>query len=114
MSVYNDINVFTILNEGASMLQTTDIEGRLRLFRYGLIVIVVVTFLISLLAPYVITSAYAAELNKVAEVIDAETVDINLGTFLGQALLTTVIVAVALVVVYFVYRSALTRSRASA
>ena len=34
------------------MLDQDDIKGRLRLFRYGLIVIVVVAFLLSWLMPY--------------------------------------------------------------
>jgi hypothetical protein len=91
------------------MIKSTDIDGRLRLFRYGLIVIVVVTFLISLLAPYVVTSAYATELNKVAVAQGATPISITVMTFLTQALITTVVVAVLMVVVYFVYRMVLTR-----
>lgn len=93
------------------MIQSSDIEGRLRLFRYGLIVVVVVTFLVSLLAPYVITSAYANELNKVATAVNADAISITIGTFLGQAIITTIIVAVIMVVVYMVYRQALMRPR---
>jgi putative copper export protein len=96
------------------MLQTTDIEGRLRLFRYGLIVVVIVTFLVSLLAPYVITSAYATELNKVAEAVDGARVDITIGTFFGQAIIATVVVGVLLAAVYLFYRSTLTKTATSA
>lgn len=88
------------------MIKSTDVEGRLRLFRYGLIVIVVVTFLVSLLSPYVITSAYATELRTVAEGVP----EITIATFLVNALITTVIVGVLLGVVYFIYRSYLKRS----
>jgi hypothetical protein len=91
------------------MIKSTDIEGRLRLFRYGLIVIVVVTFLISLFAPYVVTSAYATELNKVAVAQGSTPISITIATFLTQALITTAVVAVLMVVVYFVYRMVLTR-----
>lgn len=96
------------------MIQNSDIQGRLRLFRYGLIVIVVVTFLVSLLAPYVVTSAYATELNKVADTVNAAPIDITIATFLGQALVTALIVAVVMGVAYFVYRSYLTRSATTA
>ena len=92
------------------MIKNQDTEGRLRLFRYGLIVIVVVTFLVSLLAPYVITSAYATELNKVADAANVDPVDITIGTFFSQALITTLVVAVLMAVAYFVYRSYLGRS----
>lgn len=92
------------------MIQNTDVEGRLRLFRYGLIVIVVVTFLVSLLAPYVVTSAYATELNKVATAANVDPVSITIATFLGQALITTAIVAVLMAAAYFVYRSYLLKN----
>lgn len=92
------------------MIQSTDIQGRLRLFRYGLIVIVVVTFLVSLFAPYVVTSAYATELNKVASAANAEPIIITIGTFLGQALITTIVVAALMAVAYFAYRMVLLRN----
>lgn len=96
------------------MITSSDVQARLRLFRYGLIVIVVVTFLVSLLAPYVVTSAYATELNKVADTVNATPIDITIATFLGQALVTTLVVGVLMVVAYFVYRSYLTRSATTA
>jgi hypothetical protein len=40
------------------MLQQSDVEGRLRLFRYGVIVIVVVTFVVTLIAPYSFITSY--------------------------------------------------------
>ncbi len=82
------------------MIKSTDIEGRLRLFRYGLIVVVIVTFLISLLAPAFATRG-AANLGIAAPPIT---------DFLGTALLFTVVVAVIAVGAYFVYRSVITRS----
>jgi hypothetical protein len=82
------------------MLKNTDVEGRLRLFRYGLIVVVIVTFLISLLAPAFATRG-ATNLGLTPPPIT---------DFLGTALLFTVVVAVIAVAAYFVYRSVITRS----
>jgi hypothetical protein len=92
------------------MLQTGDIAGRLRLFRYGLVVIVVVTFLVSLLAPYVVVSGWAGGFNELAAAVGQDRVDVGITTFLGQAIITTVIVAVLMAVVYFIYRQYLARS----
>jgi hypothetical protein len=70
------------------VIQQSDITGRLRLFRYGLIVVVVVTFLVSLLAPYAVLRG----------------VGYNVSDFLGNALLFTVVVAIIMAVIYYVYR----------
>ncbi len=94
------------------MIQNSDIEGRLRLFRYGLIVIVVVTFLVSLLAPYVIASPWAAEFNTLLS--PADQVNVSLGSFLGPALLATLVVAVLMVVAYMLYRSYLLKNGTAA
>jgi hypothetical protein len=89
------------------MIKQTDVKGRLSLLRYGLIV--VVTFLVALLAPYTVAASWAAELNTVADALEAAggtdvpRASVNLTDFLGQALLYTVIVAVICVVIYFVY-----------
>ena len=72
------------------MIEQSDIQGRLRLFRYGLIVIVVVTFLVSLLAPFSRTNIDGVATPPITD-------------FLGTALLFTVVVAVLAVIVYFVY-----------
>ena len=96
------------------MIQNADVAARLRLFRYGLVVIVVVTFLVSLLAPYVVTSAYATELNRVADAANADRIAITVTTFFGQALITTIVVAIIMAVVYYLYREWLTRSVAQA
>jgi hypothetical protein len=82
------------------MINQSDIEGRLRLLRYGLIVLVVVTFLVTLLAPY----AYLSGAGQFAPPITE---------FLGNAVLFTVVVAVLAVVVYLVYSMLLKRSSAS-
>ncbi len=83
-------------------MKPLDTEGRLRLFRYGLIVIVIVAFLVSLLAPYVSLSFLS-------------TVGISYGITDGlpTALLFTAVVAVIAVIAYFAYRALLTRSSSS-
>ena len=73
------------------MIAQTDIDGRLRLFRYGLVVVVIVTFLVSLIVPYAMVPGASLTSN------------------IGQALITTVVVGVVMGVLYFVYRSFLTR-----
>ncbi len=82
------------------MISQSDIQGRLRLLRYGLIVLVVVTFLVSLLAPYVAVRPYA----------DAAGQSVQMTDFLGTAVLYTVVVAVLAVIVYFVYQNFLQRT----
>ena len=82
------------------MISQTDISGRLRLLRYGLIVLVVVTFLVSLLAPFVAVRPYAEAAGQTVAITD----------FLGTAVLYTVIVAVIAAVIYFVYQNVLQRT----
>jgi hypothetical protein len=81
------------------MLDRSDIQGRLRLFRYGLIVVVVVTFLISLLAPAVSLSFVAAAGISAPPITD----------FLGTAIMFTVVVAIIAVVAYCAYYYFLTK-----
>ena len=83
-------------------MKPLDVEGRLRLFRYGLIVVVIVAFLVSLLAPYVSLSFL-------------NTVGISYGIMdgLGTALLFTVVVAIVAVIAYFAYRAVLMRTPSS-
>jgi multisubunit Na+/H+ antiporter MnhB subunit len=80
-------------------MKPLNVEERLRLFRYGLIVIVIITFLLSLLTPYI-------SLNFLS------TVGVNVGLFdfLGTAVLFTAVVAVLAVVAYFAYREVLKRT----
>jgi hypothetical protein len=77
------------------MLDRSDIQGRLRLFRYGLIVVVVVTFLVSLFAP-------------VAALRDVPTAS-PVSDFLGTAIMFTVIVAIIAIVTYCAYFYFLTK-----
>jgi hypothetical protein len=62
------------------MLKQTDFQGRLRLFRYGIIAIVVITFFVVLFFPY----------NQIRTATNAGSIT----DFLGQAILATVIAAV--------------------
>jgi len=76
------------------MIKPSDIQARLRLFRYGLVVIVLVTFLVSLLAPY-----------AALRFVDTGGITIPpITDFLGTAVLFTVVVAVIAVFAYFAYR----------
>lgn len=79
------------------MINQSDIPARLRLFRYGLIVLVVITFLISLLAPAFLLRGAGDQAPPITD-------------FLGTALLFTVGAAVLAVVVYFVYKMILERT----
>lgn len=72
------------------MISQNDVAARLRLFRYGLIVIVVVTFMISMLAPAAALSDLGSDAPPITD-------------FLGNALVITLIVAVMMVVMYFGY-----------
>jgi hypothetical protein len=80
------------------MLSQTDIQGRLRLLRYGLVVMVIVTFLVSLLAPAVSLS-FVSGLPGAPQLTD----------FLDEAILFTVVVAILAVIVYSVYAYMLTK-----
>ena len=81
------------------MIKSTDVEARLRLFRYGLIVVIVITFLVSLFAPYSYITSYLRPVTATGQV-EAPA----LTAFLGQAVLYTVVVAVIAVIAYFAYR----------
>lgn len=88
------------------MLQQSDIEGRLRLFRYGLVTIVVISFLISLL---IFVVAHNALVSNLTEEYLEEVPDL-LSIALGPVLLVTVVVAVLAVAAYFGYQYILKRS----
>lgn len=82
------------------MIKQTDVEARLRLFRYGMVVIVVVAFLLTLLAPYAYLSG----------VTNAGVARPPLTDFLGTALLFTLIVAIVAVAAYVAYHYVLTKT----
>ena len=77
---------------GVFMLKQTDIEGRLRLLRYGLLVVVVVSFAIALSSHIV----FAQDKTRLMD-------------FLGPSLVYTAIMAVGCVAVYWVYARILRR-----
>lgn len=78
------------------MIQQSDAQARLRLFRYGLIVVVIVTFMVSLLAP-------VASLRNTGLAVPPIT------DFLGTAVLFTIVVAVLCVIAYVAYSYFLTK-----
>jgi hypothetical protein len=78
------------------MIQQSDVQARLRLFRYGLIVVVVVTFMVSLLAP-------VASLRNTGLAVPPIT------DFLGTAILFTIVVAIICVIAYVAYAYILTK-----
>lgn len=79
------------------MISQSDIEGRLRLLRYGLIVVVIVTLFVSLLAPYVATREMGTTITD----------------FLGNAVIFTVVVAVISAAIYVGYSNLLKRNSGS-
>ena len=87
------------------MIKSTDIDARLRLFRYGLIVVVVITFLVSLFAPYSYITSYLRPITATGQVTAPALTD-----FLGQAILYTVVVAILAVIAYFAYRYVLQKT----
>lgn len=82
-------------------LDPSDIKARLRLFRYGLAVITVVTFVISLMAPW----AYFRNIDFIPPEDKPTLLD-----GLPFALTATVIVAIAMVIIYFIYGEILKRT----
>jgi uncharacterized membrane protein len=86
------------------MLKQSDTEGRLRLFRYGLVVIVVVAFLISLLIGLV---ARQALLNNLTPELADQVPGIDV--FFTIVAVTTIVTAIVAVLVYFGYSYILTR-----
>jgi heme/copper-type cytochrome/quinol oxidase subunit 2 len=92
------------------MITQSDIQGRLRLLRYGLIVVTVLAFFISLLGPYAIAAPWANEFNQLAAAQGIEPKVVNITDWLGFAIGITIGVAVVSVIIYFGYRAFLTRS----
>lgn len=78
------------------MIKQTDLPARLRLLRYGLLVVVLVTFAVSISYPIVALQDRG-----------------KLGDFLVQSLIFTAVVAVICVVIYFAYDYILHRTMGS-
>ncbi|MBI5668933.1 MAG: hypothetical protein HZC41_13080 [Chloroflexi bacterium] len=79
------------------MIKPSDIQARLRLFRYGLVVLVVVTFVVSLLAPFFALRGAGQAAPPITD-------------FLGTAVIFTLVVAVIAIVLYFAYQYFLNRT----
>lgn len=75
------------------MLKMSDVAGRLRLLRYGLLVVVIMTFVITLTYPVIAGQGI-----------------IGVTDFLGSAILYTAVVAVICVAIYFGYSLLLKRT----
>ena len=79
------------------MIQQSDIDGRLRLLRYGLVVLVITTFLVALLVPF----AFVRNLGDFS---------FPISDFLGSAAIAAVVVGVLAGIVYVGYSSAIKRN----
>jgi len=89
------------------MIKQSDIQGRLNLFRYGVIVVTVIAFVVSLAAPMVLTSGLVDSERG----IDAS---LSFGDLLMPAIIITVITAVIGVAAYVAYSQLLRRSDTAA
>jgi hypothetical protein len=85
----------------SNMIKQSDIQGRLRLFRYGLVVITVVTFVLGLIYPWV-------ALRSVGGLNASELPPMT--AYLPNALIVTVVVAIVMIIIYFVYAEILKRT----
>jgi hypothetical protein len=74
------------------MLQQSDIQGRLRLFRYGLVVIVIVSFVVVAFSASILTGF------------------LDTGQVLLLSLVTALVTGAVMAVVYFIYKMILERS----
>ena len=82
----------------ANMIKQSDIEGRLRLFRYGLVVITVVTFIVGIAIPWAVFRGIGG--------IEQP----SIMSYLPLVAMITVGVGVAMVVIYFAYAQLLKRT----
>lgn len=81
------------------MVSQSDIQGRLRLLRYGLIVVVVVAFIVALLVPYSAVATFLRYNPGVDTLVSQPTLLDGLGT----AVIATIVTAVISAVIYVVY-----------
>lgn len=92
------------------MISRTDIQGRLRLLRYGLIVVVIVAFFVALLVPY---AAVATFLNNNPGVGDITGAAPSITDGLVTAVIATIVTAIVAVVIYIVYGNIIKRNASS-
>lgn len=88
------------------MVKSTDVKGRLALFRYGLVVVVVITFIVSVAVPFVFLQPYLNEL----QAVDDQVAVPGIAEVLPVSLIATVIVAVLALAAYFAYAQFLKRT----
>lgn len=79
------------------MIKQSDIEGRLNLFRYGIVVVTVTALVVSFAAPMVLTAGWG------------EGLSLGIGQLLMPSLIITGITAVIGVAAYFGYAQFLRR-----
>jgi hypothetical protein len=104
------------MSEDRQWISQSDIDARMRLLRYGIIVAVVVIFLVTWLVPFVFLQPYTSELEDTAdiardtnpEVPEVDKFEITDSLLWGLA--AGVATAVAGVILYFVYREILNRT----
>jgi len=78
------------------MIKQSDIEGRLNLFRYGVIVVTITAFVVSIAAPMALTSDFGEA-------------GLGIGELMMPSIIITAITAVIGVVAYFAYAQLLKR-----
>lgn len=104
--------------KGQPMVRWNDVEGRLRLLRYGLIAVTAVVFIVSWLMPYVALSPFSGFADAVElwwrdagnEPVRLPPYPSQAGDFLPSALLYAALTGALLALVYVAY-SALVRPR---
>jgi hypothetical protein len=85
------------------MLSQSDVQGRLRLFRYGVIVVVITTFFVTLVGLFAFVSSY------LRPATEAGLGGVAITDFLGQALTATVAAAIIGIIAYVAYHYFLTK-----
>lgn len=84
------------------MLKQSDIDGRLKLFRYGLVAVTLISFLVAWIVPwFALQSALGGEAP-------------GLMSHIGTALIVTVVVALVSVGAYFGYSAIIKRGGSAA
>ena len=83
------------------MIKQSDVQGRLNLFRYGVVVVTVTAFVVSFAAPMVLTASFADV---------GEGFNLGFGDLLMPVLIITVITAVIGIAAYFAYAQLLKRT----
>jgi ABC-type Fe3+ transport system permease subunit len=91
------------------MISQSDIQGRLRLLRYGLIVVVIVAFFVALLVPYAAIVTFWNSNPGVEEIVSPPGILDGLGT----AIIATIVTAVICAAIYFGYNRFLNSRKSS-